>query len=405
MKKAINKAPQESRQRFHAWRFGMFIHYGLFSQHSRGAWAICYERIPLDEYKQLTAAFTPAKLNINEWVSLAVKTKMRYMCLTTRHHEGFALFDTRVSGFNSVKMFGRDIVREYVEACRAAGLGVGLYYSVADWFDAGCIDGPKKNPAAWKKFIEAAHAQLRELMSNYGRIDYLFYDGCPPPATWDIAGINAEIRQLQPGILISDRCGLDEDVKSAEGHTISNPGKAWETCLTINDSWGYNSKDLFWKTPRALIRTLLTTAHNNGNLLLNIGPRMDGSLQPGAIEALEKMGAWLERNGAAIFGTQGNPFNYADQKLSTYKGNVAYVPLNFYFGSKTIVAGIANQVKNVELLNTKASVKFRQEGCRIFLEGLPEEDPDAFTTVVRMELDGAPLAEPHPLLAQVNKYD
>ncbi|GAG26198.1 unnamed protein product, partial [marine sediment metagenome] len=200
---------------FREARFGMFIHYGLYSLLGRHEWVMCYERIPKEEYRKLAQRFKPKKRIMSEWTALAKKAGMRYMCLTTRHHDGFALFDTKASDYNSVKTaVGRDLIREYVDACRKAGMRIGLYYSVADWGDQGFVDGPKKNPQGWKRFVKIAHTQLLELMSNYGKIDYLFYDGCPPPKTWGCAALNAEIRCLQPEILISDRCALDEDVAS-----------------------------------------------------------------------------------------------------------------------------------------------------------------------------------------------
>ncbi|MBI4024433.1 MAG: alpha-L-fucosidase, partial [Verrucomicrobia bacterium] len=244
------KAPEKFIRWFREARYGMFIHFGLYSILGRHEWALCYERIPFEEYRKLARRFNPKHLDVRAWADLARKSGMRYACLTTRHHEGFALFDTQASDFNSVNSPARrDLVREYVEACRNTGLGVGLYYSVADWGDPGFLAGPRRDPKAWKRFVRIVHEQLRELMTRYGRVDYLFYDGCPPPKTWGCATINAEIRRLQPHILISSRCGLDEDVISAEGHTISDPGKLWESCLTTNSSWGYNYGDDDWKTP------------------------------------------------------------------------------------------------------------------------------------------------------------
>ena len=334
-----------------------------------------------------------------------MESGMKYMCLTTRHHEGFALWDSKASDFNSVKTrCGRDLVKEYVEACRRHGLRVGLYYSVADWGDEGCVNGPGKDPSNWRRFVSVAHQQLTELMSNYGKIDYLFYDGCPPPDKWGCAEINARIRSLQPDILISDRCLMDEDVKSAEQYTLDDPGKLWESCMTINKSWGYNSGDPYWKSPREIIHTLITCVHNGGNFLLNVGPRGDGTIQEEAVEVLRIAGQWVKRNGAFIYGTEPHPFNYADQQLSTSMGNTAYISLPFYHGPETTVAGIGNRVKSVRVLSTRQAVAYSQEGNRVFMKGLPEDPPDPLCTVLAMELDGKPQGVPNPLLGQA-KYD
>lgn len=377
----------------------MFIHYGLYSMVGRHEWVMCYERMPFDEYKPLASKFNPRHLRMEDWVGFAKEVGMRYLCLTTRHHEGFALFDTKASDFNSVKTrAGRDFVREYVEACRKAGMGVGLYYSVADWGDQGFNAGPKRDPKGWKRFVDVVHTQLLELMTSYGKIHYLFYDGCPPPETWDCAALNAEIRRLQPQILISDRCGLDEDVASAEGYVMGDPGKAWETCMTSNNSWGYNFGDRDWKTPREVVRNLLTCCHNGGNFLFNVGPKADGSFPAPIVKLLKQVGEWLGRNGEAVYGTEPHPFSYADQKLSIGKGNIAYIPLHYYHGPQTLVAGIGNKVKSVRILATEESIEFQQSGNRVFLRGLPQKEPDPVFTVLVLELDGKPRGVPNPLL-------
>ncbi|MBW1947862.1 MAG: alpha-L-fucosidase [Deltaproteobacteria bacterium] len=398
----------ETRDRtwFRQARYGMFIHYGLFSyQGKEASWPICFERIPFEEYKGLADVFDPEKLDIDKWAKLACESGMKYMCLTARHHDGFALWDSKASDFNSVKTkCGRDLVKEYVEACRRHGLRVGLYYSVADWGDEGFLSGPRKDPSKWRRFVSVAHQQLTELMSNYGKIDYLFYDGCPPPDKWGCAEINARIRNLQPDILISDRCLMDEDVKSFEQRIPGeDPGKLWETCMTINKSWGYNYGDLYWKSPREIIYTLITCAHNGGNLLLNVGPRGEGTIQEEAVEVLRVVGEWVEKNGDSLYGTEPHPFNYADQRLSTSRGNTAYIPLPFYHGPETTVAGIGNKVKSVRVLSTGQGVAYRQEGNRVFMTGLPERPPDPLCTVLAMELDGKPEGVPNPLLGQA-KY-
>lgn len=383
----------------------MFIHYGLYSLLGRHEWAICYERIPPAEYRPLMQRFNPRRSAPADWVALARQVGMRYLCLTTRHHDGFALFDTRASDFNALNTPARrDLVAEYVAACRKARMGVGLYYSVANWTDPGCVAGPLKDPRGWKRFVDVVHTQLRELMSNYGRIDYLFYDGCPPPPTWRCAEINAAIRRLQPHILISDRCGLDEDVQSAEGHTIGDPGKAWESCMTSNESWGYNYGDSDWKTPRQTVKLLMTCAHNGGNLLFNVGPHADGRIPAPAVRLLRRVGAWARRNAEALYGTEPHRFDYADQKLSTSRGHRAYVPLHYYHGPEMVVAGIGNRVRKARVLGTGRAVRFRQSGNRLFLPGLPRQAPDPLLPVLALDLDGKPRGIPNPLLYAKGKY-
>lgn len=397
------KAPQHAIDRFRNNRFGMFIHYGLYSLLDRREWAMYYERIPVDEYRKLADQFKPDSLNVEDWVILAKETGMKYMCLTTRHHDGFCLFDTAETDFNSVKAAAkRDFVREFVDACRKHEIRPTLYYSVADWSDKGYTDGPHKNPEGWKKFIKTAHNQLKELMSNYGPIDYLFYDGCPPPEDWKGAELNRELRRLQPELLISDRCQLDEDIASSENH-VRKHDKPWECCMTTNESWGCNYGDPHRKTSYNLIHSLAVCIHNGGNYLLNLGPLPDGSVHPEDRRLFEEIGGWVKRNQEAVYGTTAAPFNYHDYKLSCAKGNTAYVAFHFYCGPETIVCGIGNKVQKIRLLCTGEEIEFHQEGDRVFITGLPKEWPDIMP-VIAMELDGAPVGVPNPYECGISKF-
>lgn len=399
------RAPAESYRWFSEARVGLFIHYGLFTILGRHEWAMCYERIPPAEYRKLIDRFEPTGLDVRQWCRLARESGQRYACLTTRHCEGFALWDSQASDFNSMRSPARrDLVREFVDACREEGIAPCLYYSVADWSDPGFVAGLHKDPESWAKYVEIAHAQLLELMSNYGKIHYLFYDGCPPAQRWDSAGINARIRQLQPDILISNRSQLDIDIPSAEQYSMADPGRIWESCITLNQSWGYNTGDRNWKTPRQLIDTLAFCVHNRGNLLVNIGPRLDGSIDDEAAALLDAMGKWLKRNGEAIYGTEPRPFDFADQTYSTARGDTAYIALRHWFGSRTTIAGIANRVQSVRLLGDDRDVAFEQDELHIRLVGLPDTSPDPIMPVVAMKLDGPPRGIPHPLL-NTARYD
>jgi alpha-L-fucosidase len=399
----MSKAPVHAIERFKNNRFGMFIHYGLYSVLNRREWAMYYERIPVEEYKKLVDKFNPEKLDIGDWVKLAKRTGMKYMCLTTRHHDGFSLFNTAVSDYNSVKTAAhRDFVSEFVTSCRAHEIRPALYYSVADWSDPGYTSGPEKNPDGWKRFVEIAHAQLKELMTNYGPIDYLFYDGCPKPESWGASEINCELRKLQPELLISDRCQLDEDVASSENH-LGAHGKPWECCMTTNESWGCNYGDVHRRSPYELVKSLATCMHNGGNFMLNMGPLAVGSVHPEDRKLFEEVGAWVERNREAIYGTKANPFNYCDQKLSCYRDKTAYTALHFYYGSETVIAGVGNNVKNVRLLADNSEIKFKQIDDRVMLSGLPEKWPDILP-VVALELDNAPVGVSNPYACGLAKF-
>ncbi|MEI8248359.1 MAG: alpha-L-fucosidase [Lentisphaerota bacterium] len=391
------KAPVDAAERFGEWRYGMFIHYGLYSIIGRGEWVMCRERIPFEEYSKLADKFKPSANCAQEWIALAKRSGMKYACLTARHHDGFCLFDTASTDYNSVKTAtGRDIVREYVAACLESGLGVGIYYSVGSWEDPGFIAGPTA-AKQWAEFVARDHAQLKELMSNYGKIDYLFYDGCPPPETWDAAGINAEIRKLQPDILISERCGTNEDVASSENHSGGHPGKLWESCYTLNDSWGYNRFDNNLKTSEEVIVLLTSLAHNGGNLLLNVGPMPDGAIQAEAVFVMEKAGEWLNLNGDAVYGTNPHPFDYIDQEISTAKRNYIYIVLQSDFGPERKICGIGNKVSSIKLLNSGQEISFQQQHDKIFIEGLEYKKTAELPRVLCLDIEGEPQGIPNPL--------
>jgi alpha-L-fucosidase len=351
----------------------------------------------------LADRFNPDKLDIADWVKAAKRTGMKYMCLTTRHHDGFSLFDTSVSDYNSVKTAARrDFVREFVSACRKEEIRPALYYSVADWSDRGYTEGPEKNPEGWKRFAEIAHAQLKELMTNYGPIDYLFYDGCPTPDSWGAAEINCELRRLQPELLISDRCQLDEDVASSENH-LGAHDKPWECCMTTNGSWGCNFGDIHRKSSYELVKALATCMHNGGNFMLNLGPLADGSIPVEDRRLFEEIGCWVSRNGEAVYGTKANPFNYHDKKLSCYREKTVYTALHFYHGPENVIAGVGNKVNSVRLLADNRKIKFKQIDDRVMLTGLPKKWPDILP-VVALELDSVPQGIKNPYDCGLSKF-
>lgn len=391
----MSKAPAHAIERFQKNRLGMFIHFGLYSLLNRRETVMHDQCVPEAEYRLLADRFQPAEDAVEGWVRMAKECQMRYACLTTRHGDGFALFDTPTTDFNSVKSAaGRDLVREFVDACRAHDIRPTLYYSVGNWTDPGFRSGPKKDPGAWKNFVERAQTQLKELMSNYGPIDYLFYDGCPPAELWDGEKMNAELRKLQPDLLISDRCGLDEDVASSENR-LNPHQKPWECCMTTNNSWGCNKGDPDYKSLYSLIRNFFCCVHNGGNFLLNAGPLADGSISLAERSLFEGLGEWVDRNREAVFETLPDPFQRRDKKLSCYRDQTVYSALHWYHGPDTALVGIGNQVLKVRLLATGREIAFRQEGSRVVLEGLPIGPPDILP-VIAVELDGPPKPARNP---------
>src|ERR1700733_8935215 len=299
--KAQTQSQLDSRARRIQWwqeaKFGMFIHWGLYSVIGHQEWVMESEGIPIPQYEILAKHFTPKPGAAREWARLAKRAGQKYMVLTTKHHEGFCLWDTKLTDYCAPKQGpGRDLVREFVDAARAEGLRVGFYYSLMDWHHP---DGAtcKTDPAARSRFVEYTHGLIRELMTNYGKIDVLWSDVDWPltASEWESERMNAMVFGLQPEIIVNNRNGLEGDFSTPEQEVrAAQSGRAWESCMTLNDSWGFNRYDDAWKTPKTVVANLVNCARGRGNYLLNIGPKPDGSIPEESVAVLETVGKWLE---------------------------------------------------------------------------------------------------------------
>jgi alpha-L-fucosidase len=358
-KQISNSSPKLSW--FNNAKFGMFIHWGLYSIPARGEWIMFKENIPKDEYNKLADQFNPEHFDASAWAKLAKKAGAKYMVLTTRHHDGFSLYDSKVNPFNSMQTAaGRDFVAEYVEACRSEGLGVGLYHSIMSWQWPAIITGPNADPEGWKTMVNESHEQVRELMTNYGKIDLLWYDGAVVPGIqdsgmimrfWESEKLNAMVRELQPQILINNRSGSPEDFSTPEQHVSPpEPGRPWEACMTINQSWGYNATDKKFKSPNEIIKCLTRCARYGGNLLLNVGPKPDGTVQEECVEILEQTGAWLKDNGEAIYNSERSTYTENEHVA----GPVTQIGNKLYFHIQEPETSIRldgiTAIKNAEIL-------------------------------------------------------
>lgn len=383
-----------SRAERMAWwteaRFGMFIHWGVYSIPARGEWVMFNEKIPAEEYAKFADQFDPQRFHPDEWVQLAKAAGMRYMVMTSRHHDGYSLFDSQVSDFTAPKRAaGRDLVRAYLDACHRADMRVGLYYSLLDWRAPAYWAGPGKDPAAWVDFRRYVHAQVRELCSNYGRLDILWYDGGWPhnAYAWRSNGLNAMVRTLQPGIIINNRSQVPEDFGTPE-QEIPSPSddRAWESCMTLNDHWGYCAADHNWKTPATVVRNLAKCVSGGGNYLLNVGPKPDGTIPEESVRILREVGQWLRVNGRAIYGCGRAPFGIGDLGVTTARGSTVYLHLWRWPGETMSLAGVGEGVKSARLLAGGRRLAVKQEGETVTISGLPARMPDERGTVVEVDL-------------------
>jgi alpha-L-fucosidase len=414
---AVSESPSSAQQAatrekrmawWHEAKFGMFIHWGLYSVIGQHEWAMEVEGVPIRQYEILAKNFKPRPNAAREWARLAKRAGQKYMVMTTKHHEGFCHWDTKLTDYCAAKQGpGRDLVREFVEAARAEGLRVGFYYSLMDWHHP---DGAKckTDAAARKRFVEYTHGLVRELMTNYGKIDVLWYDVDWPltPQEWESERMNQMVFELQPEIIVNNRNGLDGDFSTPEQHIeASKAGRAWETCMTLNDSWGFNRGDDAWKTPKNIVDNLATCARGGGNYLLNIGPKPDGSIPEESVTALELVGKWLETNGKAIYGTERGQLDWNTNANYTRRGNTLYIHQHFWPGHtpaaewlrfyqpEVVIAlgGVKPKVLSARLLKTGQKVEFTQDEFAFRMTGLPLVAPDQPATVIEVECDGEPV--------------
>ena len=412
---------------FDTARFGMFVHWG----HSTGrelSWPLVggtevlphSHALPVGEYQATAASFDPTPGAAREWAALARRAGMRYAVLTTRHHDGFSMFHTRHSDFSvEHSPYGGDIVGEFVEAVRGEGLRVGLYYSLSDWhhpdYPAFTDDDrpyqfiayPRPDPDAWERYLAYLFGQVEELLTNYGPIDVLWFDGGweRTAAEWRSDDLRALIRSLQPNTLVNDRLPGHGDFTTPEQFVPPEaPEGRWETCLTMNESWGWCPEDTDYKSARDLVHVLCEVAGRGGNLLLNVSPRGDGSLPPEQIELLEHVAAWMDRHGAAITGTDAGLAPWQVYGSSTRAADRVFVHLLLRPYERVTVRGLpVRRVRHVRDLATGRELTWRSRGAVLdqllnadphgeVAIDVPEDVVDPLATVLEIEIAGSPSA-------------
>jgi alpha-L-fucosidase len=384
-------------------RYGLFVHYGLYSMLGRGEWVMNRESIPREEYAALARDFKAERFDAEAICDLAVAAGMRYVVLTTMHHDGFRLYRSRLSDFSTWTHCGRDLVAEMVGAARKRGLRLGLYHSLNNWMDRPDSVEALEDPAAYEAFIAATHARCVELAERFP-MDVFWYDGWWPfnAEGWRAVELDARIRSIHPQVLFNPRNGLPGDFATPEGHMgAPQPWRPWEGCMSVNDSWGFHAGDHDWKSPAQIVGLLAAAAAGRGNLLLNVGPRGDGSIPSEAIDRLRAVGGWLKTNGAAIFGTTHiwsmdlqtrgeHRGDWNSHGPCTISGRDLFVLLRRYPGRTCVLGGLGPRVLAAEILG-HGSVPFEQREGRLRLT-LPETPPDPICPVLRLTCEDVPWA-------------
>jgi alpha-L-fucosidase len=383
----------EAMKNWQAQRFGMFIHWGPVSLTakeigwSRGA------QTPIEVYDNLYKQFNPAKFNADEWVSVAKAGGMKYMVLTTKHHDGFCLWDTKLTDYNIMNSpFRRDVVKELAAACKKQGIGFGTYYSVCDWHHpdfpltspGGSVERAKSDLDAYNRYLLG---QVSELITNYGPLFTLWND---VPQHFEGRGVNTIklARRLQPDIIINDRTGDGGDYSTPEQHIGGfNLQRPWESCMTISahDQWAWGGTNDGVKPLAACLRMLIGAAGGDGNLLLNVGPRPDGLIDPEQTARIKEIGDWLAKYGESIYGTRGGPWKPGQWGASTRKGNRIYVHVFKWNGDTLELPAVAAGVKAAKAL-TGGSVQIKQTDSGITLT-LAAESQAALDTLIALDLD------------------
>jgi alpha-L-fucosidase len=413
-------APEERTRWFREAKFGMFIHWGVYSLIGRHEWARHQFQIPQAEYDSYARRFNPVNYDPNRWVEIAAGAGCRYMVITSKHHDGFGIWRSRAGDYDmEITAYPGDPLKMLAEACRKKSMRLGFYHSIMDWHHPAYL--PRR---AWEaadpnkrgdnsRYVDFLKAQLNELLTGYGDVAMLWFDGEWEHTLRDLKRddeIYDFILGLQPNCLINDRLyerapghradfGTPEQFVPATG--LKNPAGEpilWESCVTINrDSWGYNKYETEFKTSRDLIRMLIEVVGKGGNLLLNVGPAPDGRMQDEFVTRLDAMGRWVKANGEAIYGTTASPFaRLPFYGRATTKGSTLYLHVFQWPAGGTLrVPGLKNLVHSAYLLAEPGQkLATRRDGDDILI-ATPAQAPDETASVVALRLDGPPVAIPY----------
>lgn len=415
MDNSIRKTPGDTVWFTHD-RFGMFIHFGLYALPARHEWVKNREETPEEDYQKYFDHFDPDMFNAEEWAEYAKKAGMKYAVLTTKHHEGFCLFDSQYTDYKSTNTpFGRDIVKEFVDAFRKAGLRVGFYYSLIDWHHPDfVIDSlhPRRDDENVEelnrgrdmhRYAEYMRNQVRELLTNYGKIDILWFDFSYPKNTyknlggkgkddWESEELIKTARSINPDIIIDNRADIEQDlwtpeqVQPTEWVRDDNGTKVvWEACQTFSGSWGYYRDEATWKSKEQLVRMLISTVSVGGNLLLNVGPSGRGYFDARAVKALEGIADWMKYNSRSIYGCTQSEFTAPADTRYTQNGSRLYCHIFAYPFRQLVLHSLAGKVEYMQFLHDASELKYEEKDGNV-LVSLPVQKPDQTVPVIEIFL-------------------
>ncbi len=402
----------KSREWFQDAKFGLFIHWGVYSVLGDGEWVMNNQQIPIKTYEKLPAFFNPTEFNAAEWVQLVKDAGMKYITITSKHHDGFAMYDSKVSDYNIVKKtpYGKDVLKMLADECRKQGIKLFFYHSQLDWhhpdyYPRGNTGGDytgRPNKGDMNKYLDYMDAQLTELLTNYGDVAGIWFDGMwdKKDADWRLEKTYSLIHKLQPAALIGSNhhrtpySGEDFQMfeKDLPGHNTTgfSPEQKIgdlpkETCETINNSWGFNLQDARNKSEKDLIQYLVKAAGYGANFLLNVGPMPNGKIQPEHVELLKKMGAWKGQYDETISGTRGGPLSARDWGVMTQKGNKVYIHVLDWTDETLTLPKFGKKVMSAKIFIDKTPVKFLENDFGLSLK-IPKDKMNDIDTVIELEL-------------------
>lgn len=410
----INYIPSEknlqNRQWFQDAKFGLFIHWGIYSVLGDGEWIMHAKKIDKKTYEKVAEFFNPIEYDPKEWVSIAKDAGMKYITITTRHHDGFSMFDTKQSDWNIIKRtpYKKDIIKMLSDECHKQGIKLFFYYSLVDWYHndyypRGWTGQFSQRPDSgdWNNYINFMKNQLTELLTNYGEVSGIWFDGLwdKKDADWKLDEIYNLIHTLQPKCLIGNNHHLapivgedfqmfEKDLPGQNTSGFSVEAKIGtlplETCETLNNSWGFNLLDKNYKSIKDLIQYLVKAAGNNANFLLNVGPMPNGKIQPEFVSTLKEIGKWLNNNGETIYGTRGGPISPKSWGVTTQKGNKVYVHLLNIENYNVLLPEFGKKIKNISMFNDGSKLTFKQDSFGIAVQ-IPKEKIDPIDTILLLE--------------------